>query len=94
MLEDFDRIVPGGAARIFQQFEKEGDHRRELESTQTRFVVRDTHIGQALAGTFALGGLGVTAFAIYMGAQWAATVVGGATMVPIVYAFLRYTRKN
>ncbi|WP_165820194.1 DUF2335 domain-containing protein [Microvirga sp. KLBC 81] len=92
-LAAFDQIVPGGAARIFDQFEKEADHRRALERSQTRFVIRDTHIGQALAGTFALAGLSVAAFAIYAGAQWAATIIGGSVLVPIVYAFLKQTWK-
>src|SRR5690349_11244724 len=48
-LAAFDHIVPGGAARIFDQFEREADHRRALEKKQANFVVRDTHIGQALA---------------------------------------------
>jgi uncharacterized membrane protein len=92
-LAAFDQVVPGGAARIFDQFEKEADHRRALEKSQTHFVIRDTHIGQALAGAFALAGLSVAAFAIYMGAQWAATIIGGSVLVPIVYAFLKQTWK-
>jgi len=90
-LAAFDQIVPGGAARIFDQFEKEADHRRALEAQQAQFVVRDTLIGQILAGAFAVGGLGVAAFAVYMNAQWAAALIGGGVLVPIVYAFLRQT---
>jgi uncharacterized membrane protein len=90
-LDEFNRIVPGGAERIFAQFEAEGAHRRELEQRQSKFVVRDTHIGQVLAGLFALSGLGVSALAIYYGREWAATLIGGGTIAPIVYAFLRQT---
>ena len=90
-LDEFNRIVPGGAERIFAQFEAEGTHRRELERRQSKFVVRDVHIGQALAGLFALSGLAVSAFAIYYDKPWAATIIGGGTIGPIVYAFLRQT---
>jgi uncharacterized membrane protein len=76
-----------GAERIFAQFEAEGNHRRELGQRQSKFVIRDVHIGQFLAGLFALSGLGVAAFAIYMQAPWAATIIGGGTIGPIVYAF-------
>jgi uncharacterized membrane protein len=88
-LREFNEIVPNGATRIFDQFEKEGDHRRAIERQQANFVVRDTHIGQFLAGMFATLGLGVAAFAIYMGAEWAGTVIGGGIITPIVIAFLR-----
>ena len=94
LLDEFNRIVPGGAERIFAQFEAEGIHRRELEERQSKFVVRDTHIGQFLAGLFALSGLGVSALAIYFGREWAATLIGGGTIAPIVYALLRQTWKG
>jgi uncharacterized membrane protein len=90
-LDEFNRIVPGGAERIFAQFEAEGTHRRQLEQRQSRFVVRDVHVGQLLAGLFAMGGLAVSALAIYYDKPWAATIIGGGTIAPIVYAFLRQT---
>ncbi|WP_162244568.1 DUF2335 domain-containing protein [Afipia sp. Root123D2] len=90
-LDEFNRIVPGGAERIFNQFEAEGAHRRELEQRQSKFLVRDVHIGQFLAGLFAISGLAVAALAIYLDKPWAATVIGGGTIAPIVYAFLRQT---
>lgn len=94
MLSEFERIVPGAAERIVAQFEQEAEHRRELERKQTRFVIHDTHIGQAIAGAFALTSLGIAAYAISEGAQWAATVIGGGVVIPIVYAFLRQTLKG
>ncbi|WP_176454478.1 DUF2335 domain-containing protein [Tardiphaga sp. OK246] len=90
-LDEFNRIVPGGAERIFAQFEAEGAHRREMERRESKFVVRDVHIGQLLAGLFALSGLGVSALAIFFDQPWAATVIGSGTIAPIVYAFLRQT---
>jgi len=35
--------------------------------------------------------LAVSALAIYYDKQWAATLIGGGTIGPIVYAFLRQT---
>lgn len=88
--------MPGGAERIFAQFEAEGAHRRELEQRQSRFVVRDAHAGQFLAGLFAFLGLGVSALAIYYNQPWTATILGSGTIAPIVYAFLRqaWSREN
>jgi len=64
-----------------------------LESKQTRFAIRDGHIGQALAGLYALGAFGITAYAIYMGADWVAAVLGGGTIVSGIVAFLRLKKK-
>jgi len=90
-LEAFERIVPGGAERIFAQFEAEAKHRRELEQRQSKFLIRDVHIGQIMAGLYAMGGLAVTTFAIYLDKPWAAAIIGGLTIGPIVFAFLRQT---
>ncbi len=68
-LEEFERIVPGGAERVFAQFEAEGDHRRAMEAQNVKFVIRDRHIGQVLAVIYALGAFGLTAFAISHGAN-------------------------
>lgn len=90
-LAEFDRVVPGSAARIIDEFEAEARHRRELERRQASFIIRDVHIGQALAALFAVSGLGVAALAIWLGHPVTATILGGGTIAPIVYAFLRQT---
>ncbi len=89
MLREFDSLVPNGAERIFTQFEKEAEHRRAIEAQDMRFTIRDSHIGQALAGLYALAAFSVTGFAIYMGAYWVAGLLGGGTIVGGVVAFLR-----
>jgi uncharacterized membrane protein len=93
-LDEFNRIVPGGAERIFVQFEEQGRHRRDLEQRQSKFVVRDAHVGQLLAGLFAFMGLGVSALAIYFNQPVTATILGSGTIAPIVYAFLRQTWRS
>ena len=94
LLEEFERVVPGGAERIFAQFENEAKHRRGLEEQNARFVIRDRHFGQALAGIYALGAFGLTAFAIDRGADWVASILGGGTIVSGVIAFLRVRSKK
>ena len=88
-LQEFEMIVPGGAERIFAQFEKEADHRRSIEGKQARFIVRDTHVGQILAGLYAICAFAVIAFAIDRGAYWIAGILGGTTIVGGLIAFLR-----
>jgi len=40
---------------------------------------------------YALSGMGVAALAIIYDKPWAAAIIGGGTIGPIVYAFLRQT---
>jgi uncharacterized membrane protein len=88
-LREFDELVAGGAERIFSQFEKEAEHRRDCEQKQISFAVRDAYIGQLLAGLYAVCAFGVSAFAIYKEAYWAASIIGGTTIVGGIVAFLR-----
>jgi uncharacterized membrane protein len=88
-LREFDELVPNGAERIFAQFEAEASHRRECEAKHLRFGIRDAHIGQFLAGLYAVCAFGVSAFAIYKEAYWAASFISGTTIVGGIVAFLR-----
>jgi uncharacterized membrane protein len=89
VLREFDALVPNGAERIFGQFEKEASHRRDCEQKQIKFAMRDSHIGQVLAGIYAVCAFGVTAYAISIGANWIAAILGGGTIVGGIVAFLR-----
>jgi uncharacterized membrane protein len=59
ILEQYDRIVPGGAERIFAQFEMQAAHRQRIESTVIRsnnFVQIFGSISGFLLGVLAIGG--------------------------------------
>ena len=49
VLQAFEEAAPGTARLIVEEFQREAAHRRSLEARQAGFVVRETHIGQALA---------------------------------------------
>lgn len=72
-LAEFERILPGAAERIFAQFEIEGNHRRSMERENAQFAAKDATVGQALAEIYAASAFGLTAFAIYMNANWVAS---------------------
>lgn len=94
VLREFDELVPNGAERIFAQFEAEAEHRRKCEDKQLRFGIRDAHIGQFLAGLYAVLAFGVSAYAISKEAYWAASFISGTTIVGGIVAFLRLKQKD
>jgi len=53
MLEQYDRVIPGGADRILRMAEKQLDHRQDLEGTVVKGNVTSQHRGQIFA--FVLG---------------------------------------
>jgi len=88
ILEQFGHVVPDGAERIFKQFEAEAAHRRKQEDRDVRSRIRGVHIGQALAGLYALGAFGLSGYAIAHDAAWAGVLIGGGTIVGGIVAFL------
>ncbi len=59
VLEQYNRIIPGGAERIFAQFESQAAHRQKIESSVIRsnaFVQIFGAVSALLLGALALGG--------------------------------------
>ncbi len=82
-------MVENGAARLFEQFEKEAKHRREMESSSLHYQGRDLVQGKKSALLFGGGVLFAFCFAIWMGAEWAAVVLGAGLLTTIAITFHR-----
>ncbi|ACB96737.1 DUF2335 domain-containing protein [Beijerinckia indica] len=93
-LEAFEQILPGSASLIFGEFVKEAEHRRKQEDRESRFRVREGHIGQVLAGLFSIAAFGVTCYALYLGAFKTAVVIGTTTVISGIAAFLNKEQKE
>ena len=86
--------MPQGAARIFEQFEAEARHRRELERESSATRRLDLLGGQALVALFLLGAYLVTAFAVAKGANWVAGIVGSLTTALTIFFSARFRAKG
>jgi uncharacterized membrane protein len=89
ILKKYDEVVPNGAARLFEQFEKEASHRREMEKVSLNYQGRDLEHGKRNALLFGFGVLSVMTFAIWMGAGWVAALLGGGLLTVIAITFHR-----
>lgn len=93
-LEDYDRVVKNGAERVFKQFEKEGNHRRDMERSHLNAQIRDLMIGKALAFVFVMAVVGWGIYAVSQGSS----IVGGAVvfgaLASIVFAFVKVTGES
>jgi len=94
IMKRYDDVIPNGAARLFQIFEDETKHRREMERKSLYFQGRDLLIGKLFALIFALTVLGVAGFAIWMNAAWVATILGAGILGTIAATFFRIFGDN
>ncbi len=88
-MKGYDDVVPDGAKRIFQAFEDETKHRRQMESKTLEFQGRDLVQGKRYALAFVIVALAVIAFAIQKEANWVAALLGGGLLGTIAFGFFR-----
>lgn len=88
ILKQYEEILPGISERIFTNFEKQTNHRIELEKKQQEedFVLAKQ--GQNYALTIAIFGILSSLAAIYLGSPTVAGILGGSTIIGLVTAFI------
>ncbi len=94
VLEDFDRVVPGGAERIFAAWEGETAHRHALEKRNLLLSAVDTILGKVFAFLFVCGALGACIYTAAIGANWVAAILGSGTIASVVWAFVKQRERD
>lgn len=87
-LDAYERILPGAADRILTMAEKQTAHRQRLEEIAVTGNEDRARRGQRYGLIIGLGGLGASVGMVALGEPQAAIVIGGATLVSLVGAFL------
>ena len=67
ILEQYDQVVPGGAERIFRQFELQAAHRQKIESAVVRSNTFAQRLGSVSASAIGLIGVGGGLFLVHEG---------------------------
>ena len=88
IIRGYNEVIENGGERLFAQFETEAKERRAI----TRRGGAHQFVIQIIARLFALSplalsALGVAAYALSLGREVAATVIGGASIAMVVAAF-------
>ncbi len=94
-LKEYDNVLPGLAERIVTMAEAEARHRHDMDKEAARqnelIITKDfseRRIGQFMGLGIAAIAIGAAIFAIAHGAEKAAMVIGGATVVGLATVFV------
>ena len=68
-LDQFDRLIPNGAERIFVMVEQEQAHRIKHGNTVLNATIADTRRGHWLGGTISVIAIAGSVLAVYIGAH-------------------------
>ncbi|MCF8024166.1 MAG: DUF2335 domain-containing protein [Desulfobacteraceae bacterium] len=88
ILRQYNEILPGAADRILAMAESESEHQKSMDKTAMEFKSRENRRGQYLAMATVIVAFSAATACAYMGAQTAAAVIGGTTVVGLVTVFV------
>lgn len=88
ILRAYAEIYPEAPRIIFGSYEKQGQHRREMESQFMRHAIARSWGGLACTMTAVLSLVGLGGFAVYMGQGLAGAAAFVSAMGGLVVAFL------
>jgi uncharacterized membrane protein len=89
ILKGYEEVLPGSADRILSMTEKEGEHRRKIETELVKNDNIRSYLGQIAGFTIAIVGLGGS---IYLGINdkvWASGIMGAGTLTGLVTVFVK-----
>lgn len=88
ILKGYEEVLPGNADRILSMTEKEGEHRRKIETELVKNDNIRSYLGQIAGFTIAIVGLGGS---IYLGINdkvWASGIMSAGTLTGLVTVFV------
>ena len=88
ILSQYEEIYPGATKIIFDQFAKQGDHRRTLEDRHHRHATYRSYLGLASGTLVSLSALALGGFAVYCGQNLAASAAFLGTLASLAYVFV------
>lgn len=87
-LSQYEEILPGAAERIMSMAEGESDHQKKMEYSAMDLKSRENKRGQYLAMATVVVAFSAATTCAYFGAEAAAAIIGGATVVGLVTVFI------
>lgn len=94
MLEEYDRILPGGADRIFTVFEKQSAHRQEMETTFLNHRANESKLGTICITVISIVMIVSGAMLIYSGKDASGLALIGTNVVVIGFGYIRGTSQS
>jgi uncharacterized membrane protein len=90
-LAAYNQIIPAGADRILKMAEAQSAHRIDIEKTVVKSQQTQGFCGQLFGLVVGVIGILCATYAAVSGQPWFGSIIGGATLVSLVSAFL-YSR--
>jgi len=94
ILAGLDKVVPGAAEKVIDQFVAQGDHRRDLESRYLKHENLRSILGVVFAGLIVLVALAIGGFLAWSGKPLIGALFSGVPLGTVVSAFIYGTKSR
>lgn len=93
-LEEYDKVLPGLATEIKDEFLKNGQHVRESERQAIEYTKNDNDKNRRVAERLVWGSLICSVVLALAGHDWVAGILAGTTVVAVITGFLQNRSKK
>ena len=94
VIAEYQKIIPEAFERFMSVFEIEQKHRHEIESKITDSNINRSRLGLKFGLTVSLAGFVSVIACAYFGAEVAASIVGGTTIISLASIFVYSYKKK
>ncbi|KPD31551.1 hypothetical protein AN926_06020 [Thermus scotoductus] len=94
VLEGYDQVVPGAARGIFDQFEKQSEHRRRLEERLLTHLERRDHKALNIVLVIALASVLGSIWLIFTGKSVEGLLTFGSTLTSLLVSYIQGSQQS
>lgn len=94
ILDGYEKVVPGSARTIIDQFVAQSQHRMAMEARVIKGDAFRATIGVWMAGAISLLSIAAGCFLVWQGKELVGSLFGGIPLGTIVFAFIYGTRSR
>lgn len=87
-LEQYERILPGAAGRIFDTYENQVNHRHSMENRYVRSACFNSTLGLIFGFVVSLGTIAMSGFLVSKGYSTAGSIIGVSSIASLAGVFV------
>ncbi|MEN2982049.1 MAG: DUF2335 domain-containing protein [Thermus sp.] len=89
MLQEYDRVVPGLAERIIRQFERQSEHRQEMERRYLTHLLKRDWVVLGIVGLLGVAAIGGSIYLLAIGKSVEGLLTFAGTLSTLLFSYIR-----
>lgn len=91
-MEQYERILPGAAERIFNTYEKQVNHRHTIENHYVKSACLNSTMGVIFGFFVSIGTIAMSGYLVFKGFSTAGSIIGVSSIASLAGVFVYGTK--